>query len=155
MYNIQISKNKKTRNYRCKIVVSIANLQYWADSKSIKFLFLNIYLIIFIYFARSRMVRWKRYPRASEVRARQEVSGSLIQFLRYCTVHCFLRSVFQGTTWFFEDFRDTKYFLWNVIIPLKISLQKSYGTLGFQRTKVTPLRDTAKFQKKYRGSRRS
>ena len=34
-----------------------------------------------------------------------------------------------------------------MIIPLKISLQKSYGTLGFQRTKVTPLRDTAKFQK--------
>ena len=52
------------------MVVSIANLQYWADSKSIKFLFLNIYLSIF-YLLHEKQDGVERYPRASEVRARQ------------------------------------------------------------------------------------
>ena len=95
------------------------------------------------------MVRWKRYPRASEVRARQ--FPSIGGFRRPDTVPSVLQYIVSFGPYFREppDFSkiSAKYFLWNVIIPLKISLQKSYGTLGFQRTKVTPLRDTAKFQK--------
>ena len=114
MYNIQISKNKKSRNYRFKMVVSIANLQYWADSKSIKFYFLNIYLIIFY------LLREKQDGSLKEISESIRSESAPVSFDRRfqeawhssfgTTVHCFLRSVFQGTTWFFEDFRDTNFF---------------------------------------------
>ena len=90
----------------------------------------------------------QKWERASFLRS--EVSGGLTQFLRYYST-LFPSVRISGNHLIFLRFQElnilVNIFLWNVIIPLKISLQKSYGTLGFQRTKVTPLRDTAKFQK--------
>ena len=157
MYNIQISKNKKTRNYRFKMVVSIANLQYWADSKSIKFLFLNIYLSIF-YLLHEKQDGVERYPRASEVRARQFPSiggfrkpdtvpsvlySTLFPSVRISGNHLIFRR-FQGHFFFVKCDNSTKNIsakeLWNAGIP-------AYQGNSAQRH--------IKISKKYRGSRRS